>query len=316
VKIAITGANGFIGIGLINALLSGGHEVLAISRKSTINTTKFPSGISFIQCDLLNPTGLVEALKSCQLVIHLAAEMSGTNMYDNTVLATKNLLTVMANAGVKKIILCGSISVVDYSNSLPFHTIDETTPLCTNDDSVGVYAKMKREQERLIEEWALEQNAALILRLGLVYSDDQISTDHLGFAKGKLALISNHHGEVPLVHLNSVANAFSAACAYEFVDNRKTLNIIDDNLPTQIDYIRKLKHIEKFKFGLKVPWKVYSYISSIVRLIFTVSGLSRKIPDAFHKNSTSGRATPFLFSNKNAKRALDWDPMKVDINNQ
>lgn len=313
-KIAITGANGFIGIGLMQALMSAGHDALAISRKTKINTSKFHSDTSFFRCDLLNPIGLVDALKECQLVIHLAADMHGSSMYDNTILCTKNLLSAMDAAGVKRIILCSSISVVDYSSSLPFQTIDEISPLCTNDDFLGVYAKMKRDQEQLIKDWAIAQKRALILRPGLVYSDEEISGDHLGFSKGKVAVISYHQGQVPLVHLNSIASAFRAACSYEFDEQCKTLNIIDDNLPTQVDYIKRLKQLGNYKFGLKISWKVYSYISGIIRLLFTVSGLTKKIPDAFQKNSTSGRATPLIFSNTNAKNSLDWNPMKVDFN--
>lgn len=312
-KIAITGANGFIGIGLVQVLLSAGHDVLAISRQSKINTSKVHSDIELIRCDLLNPLGLVDALKGCQLVIHLAAQMQGSNMYDNTILSTKNLLSVMDDAGVKRIILCSSISILDYSNSLPFRTIDETTSLCTNDKYLGIYAKMKRDQESLISEWVDEQNRALILRPGLVYTDEQLSSAHLGFATGKIAIISNHQGQVPLVHLDSVVSAFKAGCSYEFDEQCKALNIIDDDLPTQVDYINRIKRLSKYKLELKFPWKVYTCLSGFIRLILTVSGLTKKIPDAFQKNSTSGRATPLTFSNTNAKNSLDWNPMVVDF---
>lgn len=313
-KIAITGASGFIGVDLMPTLISSGHDVMAISRKTMNAKSELHSNASSVRCDLLNPKGLVETLRDCDLVIHLAADMHGSSMYENTILSTKHLLSAMDEAGVSRIVLCSSISVFDYSSSSPHQTIDETTPVCMNDDYLGVYAKMKRDQERLINEWTGQQKRALILRLGLVYSDEEISAAHLGFAKANFAIISNHQGQVPVVHLNSVASAFNAACLYEFAEQSKTVNIIDDNLPSQVDYVRRLKQLGKYRFGLNVSWKVFSYLTGIIRKIFTVSGLANKIPDAFQKNSSSGRAAPLAFSNISAKELLNWNPMAVDFN--
>ena len=307
----ITGANGFIGKAVIDTLASSHDDIIAISRKASAEPVD--NNIRFVTCDLLDYDSLEGSLTDCDLVIHLAADMHSENMYENTITATENLLAAMKTTGVNKLILCSSMSVLNYASQDALQTIDETVPVCDDDNLLGRYAQMKRDQEQLVNDWKSDVRHALILRPGLVYDDNVISTDHMGIKKSSLALISSHKGQVPLIHLNSVAQAFAAACQYNFNNQIKLLHLIDDKAPLQQNYINKLRALGSFSVGIKVHWKLYCSMLGFVRLLLKLAGKSHKIPDAFRINSMYGRATPFQFSNSLAKRTLDWMPMNTKI---
>ena len=310
-RIMITGANGFIGKAIIDTFSSAKDEIIAIRRKAA--TDAVGNNIRFVTCDLLDYDSLESIVTECDLVIHLAADMHSGNMYENTIIGTQNLLAAMKTTGVNKLILCSSLSVLNYAYQDALRTIDETIPVCDNDDFLGRYALMKRDQEQLVNDWVTNDRHALILRPGLVYEENAISSDHLGIKKSSLALISSHKGQVPLIHRKSVAQAFAAASRYNFNTQINTLHLIDDRAPLQQNYISKLRALGSFKVGIKIHWKVYCSMLGFVRLLFKSAGMRQKIPDAFRINSMYGRATPFLFSNSLAKETLDWMPMETSI---
>lgn len=299
-KIAITGASGFIGKAVVQAARSKGNEVVAIIRSQGLAQWAEDHGISVASCDLLNAEQLNDALAGVDAVIHLAAVMQGQQQYEHTLLATKNLLNAMNANGVKKLVGVSSISVLDYASAVAMSTIDENTPLNSNDAQLGPYALMKRDQEKLLREWQADDRSLTILRPGLVYSDEQLSDAHVGFK----CFAVTHSGEVPLVHVNSVANAAIAACSLP--STIETLHLINNDAPSQSAYLDALKQRGAIGSKIMLPWALYSLLMACVRLPLSVLG---KVPDSFRKNSIAARQKPFTFSNTKAKEVLDWQPV-------
>ncbi len=69
-KIFITGATGFIGRRLVDRLLSGGHEVVALVRNKEHG---LPKGIEIAYGDVLTPDSFKESGQRCDRLYHLAA---------------------------------------------------------------------------------------------------------------------------------------------------------------------------------------------------------------------------------------------------
>lgn len=311
-NVAITGATGFIGKRVVSKALQRKINLTILVRNNHDLDWKSSHQLHIKNCDYSDIDSLSSALSKVDVVIHLAADMRSERMYESTISLTANLLTAMDNSSVKRLVLCSSISVLDYASATACGTIDETTAICKNDNSLGTYAKMKRDQEILAKQWASDGKSALILRPGLVYADDRMYGDHIGFTKKGISLISHHTGEIPLVHVDSVADALCAA-----VDSRphpdNVFHIIDNTLPCQPDYVKTLKARGEFSFGLKIHWKAYRAITGFIRFLFHVTSLKEKTPDSFRKNSVLGRTTPFQFSNLHAQKSLNWTPMQVNI---
>src|SRR4029079_12453928 len=98
-------------------------------------------------------TGLAsEALAGAEVVVHAAAETSGG--YDahqrNSLDATRHLLRAMKAAGVSKLVLVSSLSVLRPPRTL-WEREDEATPRPSDARRLGAYVWGKSLQEELVE---------------------------------------------------------------------------------------------------------------------------------------------------------------------
>ncbi len=299
-KIAVTGASGFIGKAVVRAARNAGHQVVAVVRNQGVSDWQNDDDIIVSSVDLLHPESLGDALKNVDAVIHLAAVMQGSQQHEQTLSATKNLIEAMNLAGVKKLVGVSSISVLDYVSANAMSCIDENTSINSNDAQLGPYALMKRDQEAMLRAWKKPERSITILRPGLVYSDQELSDAHVGF---KMFAVS-HRGKVPLVHVDSVASAAIAACT--LTSELETLHLINEDAPSQSDYISALKARGSINKKITLPWAFYALLMGCVRLPLSIIG---KVPDSFRKNSIAARQKPFIFANTKAKQILNWQPV-------
>lgn len=110
--ILVTGAAGFVGSRLVDALAARGEQVIALARKAGSIAQR--DGVTPLVGDLLNAADYESALKGVDCVIHLAA-VTGKARPDafqkGNVEATKVLIAACERAGVKRFILVSSIAV-------------------------------------------------------------------------------------------------------------------------------------------------------------------------------------------------------------
>lgn len=312
-KIAITGSTGLIGRETVIEGLRHGHDVVALTRSaSTSFDTRSPQ-LQIRVCDLNDEQAVGKALIGCDCVIHLAADLKSGNQYINTVNLTKNVLEAMSFASIRRLVLCSSISVLNYVNETAMSVIDENTARCDKVSMMGVYAAMKREQEQMAESWHAGHNDLTILRPGLVYNENYLPGAHAGFFKSGIGIAALHDGEVPLVYLESVANACIEACSRTTSGNLSVYHLIDNQLPNQYHYLRALRSAKVIRAYLPLPWKVYGAVAKSFRILFGTIGIRSKLPDPFCENSVAARCKPFLFSNTKSRKALGWVPRQTQL---
>ncbi len=68
-EVFLTGASGFVGSHVLNALLARGYRVRALVRGPAL----LPPGVASVHGDLRNPAALVPALRGCRYLVHSAA---------------------------------------------------------------------------------------------------------------------------------------------------------------------------------------------------------------------------------------------------
>ncbi len=297
-RIAVTGANGFIGQAVVQALINAGHEIDALVRTHFPQQWQAEPKVYVTHCDLLQPDSLSDALAKCDVVIHLAAVMQGGNQYHDTLAATRNLLAAMDAANIHRLIALSSIAVLDYVQAPAMSDINENTPLNNRDKELGNYARMKRDQEHLLTQWYKDGKQLLLMRPGLVYSDDQLATAHAGFK----VLLAKHEGEVPVVHVNDVAAACAQAVEHTTMSH-EVIHLLDAQLPSQHTYINALKQRGVLSGGISLPWCAFAGCMSLLRIPLA---LINKIPDGIRRNSVCARQKPFRFSHAKAQRLLNW----------
>ena len=105
-KIAIIGATGFIGSGILAESLRRKHDVTAIVR----NTGALPSrtGVTLVQGDATNPTGLAPLLSGHDVVI--SAFNPGK---DETGLGGKSIMDAVKRSGVSRLLVVGGAGTLE-----------------------------------------------------------------------------------------------------------------------------------------------------------------------------------------------------------
>ena len=152
-KILITGGAGYVGAHTARELLKSGYEVVIIDNLSTGKKQNIPSGAKFIEGDIsdLNLLRDVFATENIYAVMHFAASIEveesvkePEKYVQNNLLTTAILLSVMSEAGVKKIIFSSTAAVYGQQEKMP---ILETAKLSPENP----YGYSKLLAERLIK---------------------------------------------------------------------------------------------------------------------------------------------------------------------
>lgn len=76
-KFVITGATGFIGIELINLLLSQGHSIVAVARKESKKLSDIPFGVSIVAAEMSEYGDLYHYIDRADVFVNLAWEGTG-----------------------------------------------------------------------------------------------------------------------------------------------------------------------------------------------------------------------------------------------
>lgn len=128
-RIAITGASGFIGYNLSRYLTNKGYSVVAFVRNPD-NMAHLANDIEIVKGDVTNPESLLKAFEKVDVVIHLAAlfnhpEASWDDYNAVNVTGTINVLNAAKNAGVKKVIHCSTVGVASGTGNMPYNESTE-----------------------------------------------------------------------------------------------------------------------------------------------------------------------------------------------
>ncbi len=152
----VTGAAGFVGSHLTDALLARGHAVVAFDNLSTgqerfLEDARRSDRFTFVRGDILDPSSLRAALQGVDAVYHLAAnaDVRGSfasprvDLQQNTV-GTFEVLEAMREAGVKRIIFASSSAVLGDPAVFP------TPEDCAIPTQTSLYGASKLAGEGLI----------------------------------------------------------------------------------------------------------------------------------------------------------------------
>lgn len=313
-RLLITGANGFLGRYVVAEALHRGHAATLLVRSGPpagVGWANHPQ-VSFAQADLRSRRGLVEALQGIDAVLHLAAAKSGDlyAQYAGTVVATENLLWAMTQASVRQIVSISSFSVYDYMKMRSGALLTEDSPLETNAFDRDEYAHTKLVQERLVRDHARAAGWAwTILRPGVIYGKDNLFTARLGMQAGNTWVRTGGSAIVPLTYVENCAAAIVLAAETPAASGQ-TLNVIDDDQPTQKRYANLLRdRLSPRPKIIAVPWSAMRFLAWSAVTVNRVFLKNRaKIPGLLIPARLHARCKPLRFTNERIKRVLGWAP--------
>jgi len=133
--IAVTGGLGFIGRHLVRALLDHRKRVIVLDRRPPSDSDADPD-IEYRVVDVREPRSLRDALRSADLVFHLAANANGTYSVEHpgedfqaNCVGTFNVLQAAMEAGVRRVVYVSSASVYGTPRRFPIRESHPTDPI-------------------------------------------------------------------------------------------------------------------------------------------------------------------------------------------
>jgi dihydroflavonol-4-reductase len=194
-RVAVTGAGGFIGLNIVKALLEKGHEVHAIIRESTKREyiTKLSPIIHV--CDILDFSLLRKTFERMDAVIHCAAVTSGFKemrklQFETNVTGTRNVVRAVVEAGVKRLVYTSTSSTIGIEKY--GERTNETVPL-KGYRSGSQYGRTKKAAEKIVLEAMGNGVEVIILNPAEVMGEYDY---HFGWGTVIVGLVKN---EIPFV---------------------------------------------------------------------------------------------------------------------
>ena len=217
-KTLVTGANGFLGSGVVRALRAEGHAVRALVRASsdTRRIDDLPDLERFIG-DIHDEEAMARAIDGCAGVIHLAGisdwkDVTSADMERSIVDGTRTVLRAAERAGGPRVVYVSSISAINGAEE-PI-LFDEQSP-CTLplDDPAFVFVKTKRSAEDLCREAAGRGLPAVIVNPCETFApwDTGLITSRNLINWWKMPLVTVTAGGVCVGHGEDVARGITAA---------------------------------------------------------------------------------------------------------
>jgi len=313
-KVLVTGANGFLGRHVVQSLLDAGMTVRALVRPaSRIDRLGWNDAerVEIFRADLRAATNLEAAFEGIDALIHLAAQVAGSDeaRFVGTVVATERLLDAMARSQTRRLIHISSYSVYDWRATRG--ALTEQTPLEGADvyDRDG-YAVAKLWQERVVRRAAEAHGWDFtVIRPGFVWGRDQAEVAGMGQRVGPFFFVVAPTARLPLTHVENAAHAIVTATADPRAIGR-TFNLVDG------PGIRAWTLAGAYRKGtgqrfwrVPVPYAparlAVGGIQAISRWIFRGKG---KLPSLLVPRRFEARFRPLRHDGQALRETLGWRP--------
>lgn len=105
-KVALIGATGFVGAGVLDELLRRGHEVVALVRKPEALAAR--EHVQFVKADVLKADEVQRAVAGCDAVVSAYnAGWTNPNIYDDFMQGSRSIVQGVKAAGIQRYLVVG-----------------------------------------------------------------------------------------------------------------------------------------------------------------------------------------------------------------
>jgi len=237
-KVAVTGAAGFLGGHLSEALVERGHDVVALVRRSSDLSVLSRLGVELRYIDLGTGEGLPESLSGADVVVHLAAYYTFHGKWELykkiNIDGTKAMVEAAKRKGIRHFIYCSTTEVIGPVKDPPADEL--TTP-----NPQYPYGKSKLIAEGIVRDSCSVKDGMsfTILRPSGIYGprnvDDVSYWTITSFAKNSLPtrfIVGSGRNLIQFVHVKDVAQGFLLAIEKPEISAGKTYIISDERAYT------------------------------------------------------------------------------------
>jgi nucleoside-diphosphate-sugar epimerase len=211
-RVALTGATGYTGGRLLDALLARGDSVAVLARAASISEALQRPNLRLVRGDLRDRAALDELVDGCDAVLHVAAVYRTAGHSDDyyrdvNLGGTERLLEAAARSGVDRFVHTSTVGVHGDVRRIPG---DETSPLEPGD----IYQKTKAEADRLALEFHAKRGLPVtVVRPGAIYGPGETRLLKLfrAIARGRYAVVGSGQAYYHPVYIDDLVDGFLLA---------------------------------------------------------------------------------------------------------
>jgi nucleoside-diphosphate-sugar epimerase len=212
VNVALTGASGYTGGRLLEALRSRGDEVSALVRASSVTEALRSSGARLVEGDLLDGSTVERLLQGADAVVHVAAVYRTAGHPDSyyrdvNVGGTERLLAAAARRGLQRFVHTSTVGVHGHVVDPP---ADETAPFAPGD----IYQQTKAEAEALALSFQRTRGVPVtVVRPGAIYGPGETRLLKLfrAIARSRYAVVGSGRSFYHPVYIDDLVAGFLLA---------------------------------------------------------------------------------------------------------
>jgi nucleoside-diphosphate-sugar epimerase len=315
-KAVITGGTGFLGKALIPRLLAQGMEVCCLVRPSSdvqsLRARLAPGTdqrLTFVQGTLDRIAQCAKAFEGVDVVFHVAAALKGSTpvLFLNNVIATRELISMVLQAQVKRLVLVSSLAVYGTSGLEDEDTIDEVRDLDPKPQLRDPYTYSKVVQEQVAWDASREKGLPLVVvRPGVIYGPGrECLVGRVGLKFGNFLIRMGGRQRMPFTYVDNCADALVLAGTKPGIEGQ-AFNIVDDNPPTARQLVRRYKQkVGPVRVAPVPHWAIVPLSRMCQRYHLWSRG---QLPAVLTPYKSNAMWKALNYSNRKAKQLLGWKP--------
>jgi nucleoside-diphosphate-sugar epimerase len=261
----VTGASGFVGSHVVEALRGQGTPVRALVRTEAAAPSLREVGVEVQVGDVCDPYVLAEAVQGVDVVYHCAAAVgpaySPRQIHDISLAGARNLLEALKRNGSGRAVILTSVNVLGTRN---LDAATEDVPCRRSHDAS---ADVKIEIEALTSEYVKHHGVdAVILRPGLIYGPrDRHNVPQMARAlrRGKFAFLGSRDNIAPIVYIRDAVEAILRAGRTPAARGR-IYHVTDGSRTTIVQFVERLAEL----IGCPPPRKVLPFAVPDLACVF------------------------------------------------
>jgi len=292
-KVAITGATGFLGRNLKSQLEKKGAQIRVLTRDKNKAVSLFGNSVDIIEGNILDQSSLSSLLNGMDYLFHLASEIrEKQTMKSVNVDGMNNVLRAVEAANLKKLIYVSSAGVAGQGET---YFINENT-ICSPENE---YERTKLEAEKIIQAWSVTRSTPyVILRPTIVFGEGKTNSNDSFYQlirnvqRRRCFTMSRGKGYANYVYVKDVVEVLVFLAMLKEANNNTY--IIND-----VVSMKKMLHLMQLSLGVSynmfdLPFTPVMVLSSVV---------SRFYPDfVLSPSRVRAMSSSYLYSNEKLSR--------------
>jgi dihydroflavonol-4-reductase len=258
VTVFVTGATGFLGTFVVEALLRNRHNVRVLVRHPTRH---LPEAVESVIGTVDDPSTYEDALKDVESVIHLAGKVSyapkdAAEMHALHIGGTRAVMATAQKAGVRRVVVASTSGTVSLSPEPQPHRDEQHTPALEHLTRFPYYASKFYQEKEVLDPSTPGPKERIVLNPSLLLGPGD---RRLSSTRDVLELLNRRYpfaptGTIAFVDVRDAADVFVRALEAGRPGRRYVLNAVNMAIPRFAEHVATLGGTQAPRIAMGPKW--------------------------------------------------------------